>query len=93
MEFELLHFTAQAPEIMQAEEDFISAILDKFVMNVTALILTWTARWLSIIKTSYAFLPGKTRLPNLAAPFISPWKNYSEKCRLASRTSLHRLMN
>ena len=37
MEFELLHFTAQAPEIEQAEEDFISALLDKFVMNVTAL--------------------------------------------------------
>jgi DNA helicase II / ATP-dependent DNA helicase PcrA len=37
MEFELLHFTAQAPEIQQAEEDFISGILDKFVMNVTAL--------------------------------------------------------
>lgn len=37
MEFELLHFTAHAPEIEQAEEDFISAILEKFVMNVTAL--------------------------------------------------------
>jgi DNA helicase II / ATP-dependent DNA helicase PcrA len=37
IEFELLHFTAQAPEIEQAEEDFISAILEKFVMNVTAL--------------------------------------------------------
>ena len=37
MEFELLHFTAQAPEIEQAEEDFIASILDKFVMNVTAL--------------------------------------------------------
>ncbi len=36
-EFELLHFTAQAPEIEQAEEDFISGLLDKFVMNVTAL--------------------------------------------------------
>ncbi len=37
MEFELLHFTAQAPEIEQAEEDFISSLLEKFVMNVTAL--------------------------------------------------------
>lgn len=37
MEFELLHFTAQAPEIEQAEEDFIAGLLDKFVMNVTAL--------------------------------------------------------
>ncbi len=37
MEFELLHFTAQSPEIEQAEEDFISNILEKFVMNVTAL--------------------------------------------------------
>lgn len=37
MEFEMLHFTAQAPEIEQAEEDFISGILEKFVMNVTAL--------------------------------------------------------
>ena len=37
IEYEVLHFTAQAPEIEKAEEDFISTILDKFVMNVTAL--------------------------------------------------------
>ena len=37
MEFALLHFNAQAPEIEQAEADFITAILEKFVMNVTAL--------------------------------------------------------
>ena len=37
IEFELLHFTAQAPQIEQAEEDFITGILEKFVMNVTAL--------------------------------------------------------
>ncbi len=36
-EFELLQFNAQAPEIEKPEEDFITAILDKFVMNVTAL--------------------------------------------------------
>ena len=35
--FELLQFNAQAPEIDEAEEDFITALLDKFVMNVTAL--------------------------------------------------------
>lgn len=37
IEFEMLHFNNQAPEIEQAEENFISSILDKFVMNVTAL--------------------------------------------------------
>ena len=37
LEFELLNFTEQAPEIEQAEEDFITSVLDKFVMNVTAL--------------------------------------------------------
>lgn len=37
MEFDLLNYTQQAPEIEHAEEDFISSILDKFVMNVTAL--------------------------------------------------------
>jgi DNA helicase II / ATP-dependent DNA helicase PcrA len=37
MEFQLLHFTAQAPEIEKPEEDFITALLEKFVMNVTAL--------------------------------------------------------
>lgn len=37
MEFELLNFTVQTPEIEQAEEDFITKLLDKFVMNVTAL--------------------------------------------------------
>ena len=37
MEYELLQFTAMIPEIEKAEEDFITALLDKFVMNVTAL--------------------------------------------------------
>jgi DNA helicase-2/ATP-dependent DNA helicase PcrA len=36
-EFQSLHFTAQAPEIQKSEEDFINNILEKFVMNVTAL--------------------------------------------------------
>lgn len=36
-EFELLQFNPQAPEIESVEEDFINGILDKFVMNVTAL--------------------------------------------------------
>ncbi len=37
IEFELLQFNEQAPEIEKAEEDFIAGLLDKFVMNVTAL--------------------------------------------------------
>ena len=37
IEFELLQFNEQAPEIEKAEEDFITGLLDKFVMNVTAL--------------------------------------------------------
>lgn len=37
-EFTSLHFTiAEAPEIEKVEEEFIGRILDKFVMNVTAL--------------------------------------------------------
>jgi DNA helicase II / ATP-dependent DNA helicase PcrA len=35
--FESLHFTAQAPEIQKAEDDFIDGLLAKFMMNVTAL--------------------------------------------------------
>ncbi len=35
--FELLQFNAQAPEIEEGEDNFITALLDKFVMNVTAL--------------------------------------------------------
>ncbi|MDB5280583.1 MAG: helicase UvrD [Ferruginibacter sp.] len=35
--FQQLQFTAQAPEIEKSEADFISGLLDKFVMNVTAL--------------------------------------------------------
>lgn len=35
--FHELQFTLQAPEIEKDEEDFITALLDKFVMNVTAL--------------------------------------------------------
>jgi DNA helicase-2/ATP-dependent DNA helicase PcrA len=37
LEFSLLNFVQLAPEIEKAEEDFISHLLDKFVMNVTAL--------------------------------------------------------
>ncbi len=35
--FQTLQFTEQAPEIDKAEEDFITNLLEKFVMNVTAL--------------------------------------------------------
>ena len=37
MDFEVLNFTCLAPEIEKSEEDFISALLEKYVMNVTAL--------------------------------------------------------
>lgn len=36
-EFQVLHFAAQSPEIEKPEEDFVTALLEKFVMNVTAL--------------------------------------------------------
>lgn len=35
--FSILQFTEQAPEIAKSESDFIDALLEKFVMNVTAL--------------------------------------------------------
>ncbi len=35
--FEILQLSNQVPEIERAEEDFIDALLEKFVMNVTAL--------------------------------------------------------
>lgn len=37
IQFQSLHFTAQAPQIEKAEEDFIGNLLEKFSMNVTAL--------------------------------------------------------
>ena len=37
MEYEILQYTASAPEIATAEADFVDSILSKFVMNVTAL--------------------------------------------------------
>ena len=37
MAFDLLQLSVQAPEIEKPEEDFITALLEKFVMNVTAL--------------------------------------------------------
>ncbi len=37
MDFEILNFIPQAPEILKSEADFVSSILDKFVMNVTSL--------------------------------------------------------
>lgn len=36
-QFQALQFTAQAPEIQKAEEDFVGPILDKFSLSVTAL--------------------------------------------------------
>ncbi|MBA2250202.1 MAG: ATP-dependent helicase [Chitinophagaceae bacterium] len=37
MDFEVLNFTCLAPEIEKSEEDFITGLLEKYVMNVTAL--------------------------------------------------------
>lgn len=37
MDFEVLNFTCLAPEIEKSEEDFIGGLLEKYVMNVTAL--------------------------------------------------------
>ncbi len=37
LQFQLLQFMPQAPEIERTEEDFIRPLLEKFVMNVTAL--------------------------------------------------------
>jgi len=37
MEYETLNFIHQAPEIEKGESDFITALLEKFVMNVTSL--------------------------------------------------------
>jgi DNA helicase-2/ATP-dependent DNA helicase PcrA len=37
MEFEVLQFSSLSPEIEKAEEDFISGLLDKYMLNVTAL--------------------------------------------------------
>jgi DNA helicase-2/ATP-dependent DNA helicase PcrA len=37
MEYETLNYNSLAPEIEKTEEDFIDALLDKYVMNVTSL--------------------------------------------------------
>ncbi|MDQ2720416.1 MAG: ATP-dependent helicase [Bacteroidota bacterium] len=37
MEYEVLNYTNQAPEIEKSEKEFITALLDKYVMNVTSL--------------------------------------------------------
>jgi DNA helicase-2/ATP-dependent DNA helicase PcrA len=37
MEYETLNFIHQAPEIEKGESDFVSALLEKYVMNVTSL--------------------------------------------------------
>ncbi len=37
MEFEMLNYTSRAPEIQKTEEEFITAILDNYVMNVSSL--------------------------------------------------------
>jgi DNA helicase-2/ATP-dependent DNA helicase PcrA len=37
MEFEILNYLPQAPELDKSEDDFINSILEKYVMNVTSL--------------------------------------------------------
>jgi DNA helicase-2/ATP-dependent DNA helicase PcrA len=37
MEFEVLNFIPQAPELEKTEADFITSVLEKYVMNVTSL--------------------------------------------------------
>ncbi|HZW65846.1 MAG TPA: ATP-dependent DNA helicase, partial [Hanamia sp.] len=37
MDFEILNYVKRAPEIDKSEQDFISSVLEKFVMNVTSL--------------------------------------------------------
>ena len=37
MDFEILNFLPQAPQIEKSEEDFINSMLEKYVMNVTSL--------------------------------------------------------
>jgi len=37
MEFEILNYIPQAPELDKSEDDFINSILEKYVMNVTSL--------------------------------------------------------
>jgi DNA helicase-2/ATP-dependent DNA helicase PcrA len=37
MDFEILNYVQQAPELDKSEDDFISSILEKYVMNVTSL--------------------------------------------------------
>ena len=37
MDFEILNYVKRAPEIEKSEQDFISSVLEKFVMNVTSL--------------------------------------------------------
>ena len=37
MEFEILNYIPQAPEIDKSEDNFISSVLEKYVMNVTSL--------------------------------------------------------
>ncbi len=37
MDFEILNFTCLAPEIEKSEKDFITALVEKYVMNVTSL--------------------------------------------------------
>jgi DNA helicase-2/ATP-dependent DNA helicase PcrA len=37
MDFEILNYVKRAPELDKSEQDFISSVLEKFVMNVTSL--------------------------------------------------------
>ena len=37
MDFEILNYVQQAPELDKSEDDFISSLLEKYVMNVTSL--------------------------------------------------------
>lgn len=85
MEFEMLHFTAQAPEIEQAEEDFISSLLDKFVMNVMPLNSYLNCPLNFYYRNLIRIPSGKSEATEFGSAIHYALKNFSAKCRTAEK--------
>ena len=89
-EFSALSFGEQlAPQIEEAEKEFIERLLEKFVMNVTAL-NNYLKCPLDFYFKNLVRIPShqRMRLQSSDHLFIMLWNNYSAKCKTTASSFL-----
>jgi len=89
MAFQQLQFAAQAPEIEKSEEDFITALLDKFTMNVTALSAYLDCPLGFYYKNLIRIPAGKSETLEFGSAIHHAVENYLLKCLQAKQKPFH----